>query len=47
MAGQLQGAVADRLAGPGVTTVRGVFGADKQVAPVNDGLVTIWPHSAA
>ncbi|WP_209425693.1 D-aminoacyl-tRNA deacylase [Pararhodobacter sp. SW119] len=33
---------ADSLAGQGVTVERGVFGAEMQVALVNDGPVTIW-----
>ncbi len=35
-------AVADRLAAVGIPTQCGVFGADMQVALVNDGPVTIW-----
>ena len=33
---------ADCLAGSGIPTARGVFGADMKVALVNDGPVTIW-----
>lgn len=33
---------ADALAGSGIPTARGVFGADMKVALVNDGPVTIW-----
>lgn len=35
-------AFADHLAGLGVAVGRGVFGAEMQVALVNDGPVTIW-----
>lgn len=37
---------ADHLAGLGVAVGRGVFGAEMQVALVNDGPVTIWLDSA-
>jgi len=39
-------ALADRLAGLGIPTARGVFGAEMQVALVNDGPVTIWLDTA-
>lgn len=39
-------AFADRLAALGVAVGRGVFGAEMQVALVNDGPVTIWLDSA-
>lgn len=39
-------AFAERLAGLGVAVGRGVFGAEMQVALVNDGPVTIWLDSA-
>jgi D-tyrosyl-tRNA(Tyr) deacylase len=39
-------AFAARLAGLGVAVGRGVFGAEMQVALVNDGPVTIWLDSA-
>jgi len=32
----------DRLAATGITTRRGVFGAEMQVALINDGPVTLW-----
>jgi len=38
----LYDAFADRLANQGVTTGRGVFGSEMQVALVNDGPMTIW-----
>jgi len=37
---------ADRLSEQGVVTGRGVFGADMQVALVNDGPVTLWLDSS-
>lgn len=42
----LYAAFADRLEGLGVSVGRGVFGAEMQVALVNDGPVTIWIDSA-
>lgn len=42
VADALYTAFADRLATLGVAVGRGVFGADMQVALVNDGPVTIW-----
>jgi len=42
----LYAAFAERLAGLGVAVGRGVFGAEMQVALVNDGPVTIWIDSA-
>lgn len=47
LAEALYDAFADRLAGLGIPTGRGVFGAEMQVALVNDGPVTIWLDSAA
>jgi D-tyrosyl-tRNA(Tyr) deacylase len=40
-------AFADHLAGLGVAVSRGVFGAEMQVALINDGPVTIWLDTAA
>ena len=37
----------DQIRGEGVTVANGIFGADMQVALVNDGPVTIWLDSAA
>jgi D-tyrosyl-tRNA(Tyr) deacylase len=42
----LYGAFADHLAGMGVAVGRGMFGAEMQVALVNDGPVTIWLDTA-
>ncbi len=44
---RLYEAFAARLAALGVPVATGVFGADMQVALVNDGPVTIWLDSAA
>ena len=46
LAEALYGAFADHLAGLGVAVGRGVFGAEMQVALVNDGPVTIWLDTA-
>ena len=46
LAEALYGAFADSLAGLGVAVGRGVFGAEMQVALVNDGPVTIWLDTA-
>jgi D-aminoacyl-tRNA deacylase len=47
LAERLYEAFADHLAGLGVGVGRGVFGAEMQVALVNDGPVTIWLDTAA
>jgi len=46
MAERLYTRFADRLAALGIATGRGRFGAEMQVALVNDGPVTIWIDSA-
>ena len=45
MAKTLYEAFANHLAGLGIDTARGVFGAEMQVALVNDGPVTLWLDS--
>lgn len=47
LAEALYGAFADHLAGLGVAVGRGIFGAEMQVALVNDGPVTIWLDTEA